>query len=92
MPISPEGYDSAEIERQLAYPESEQHIQEKLGRFKRGQRVNFRRASGRMEDDWMITGYNEEEDKIILMQISDPSKTSIQKAVRKEDLESWNPE
>ena len=65
----------------------------KLGRFKLSQIVNVQRSSGEMEGEWIITGYNEETDRVIVMQDGpvDASATTI-KAVKLEDLERWNPE
>ena len=68
--------------------------QEKLGRFKPGQTVNVKRSSGEMEGDWFITGYNDKEDKVVVMKkrLVDEVGVMKMKMVQKTDLESWNPE
>jgi hypothetical protein len=93
MPTSPEGIHPSPPESSLAYTEAEKAKQDKLGYLQRGQRVSVKRkTSGKIESDWMITGYNDELDRIVVMKGDDVSKPSLMRMYTREELESWNPQ
>jgi hypothetical protein len=70
--------------------------QEKLKPFIRFQRVNVQRGSGEMEGNWIISGYNDEKNRVVVMKERSPEEiaadyASVMKMVKKEDLVNWNP-
>ena len=97
MPENHEGFDPSQSESWSTLPEEYkknlEHQQQKLGRFKLAQKVNIKRSSGAVESDWMVTGYNEARDSIVLMETGKGvEETTMQRFVKMEDLERWNPE
>ncbi|HJQ31048.1 MAG TPA: hypothetical protein VJ866_02655 [Pyrinomonadaceae bacterium] len=90
-------YLSTNDETDEEYKRQLEAKQGKLGRFKLFQTVNIERNSGQVESDWIIAGYNDEKDRVVVTKKQSPQEiaaeaTAIGKMVKKEDLEKWNPE